>query len=339
MVETIYLSEDIENVIKIFDMSVFNNKSILITGATGLLGKLCVKSLLRTQYNIKVIALVRNLQKAQDIFGENSKLKIIVQDINSPIKIDDEIDYIIHTASITSSKAFFTTPVETITTCINGTQNVLELAKSKNVKSFVYLSSLEVYGVQAKEDITEEDYGFLDILSPRSSYSEGKRMAENLCISYGHEYNLPVKIARLAQTFGPGVAYEDSRVFAQFARSVINKSDIILNTTGETKRNYCYTADAVRAIFTILIKGLDNNAYNVANKNTYISIVDMAKMLENENTKVKFMIDGVNRGYNPEVKIKLNSDKLERLGWEPKVDLKEMYERMIFDFRQWYGGV
>ena len=162
-------------------------------------------------------------------------------------------------------------------------------------------------------------------------------MVETLCISYGHQFNLPVKIVRLSQTFGPGVDKNDNRVFAQLAKSVINNENIILHTKGETKRNYCYTTDAVRAILTVLTKGENNSAYNVANKRTYISIADMAKTLENEKTKVIFEIDDKNRGFNPTMQICLNTTKLEKLGWEAKIDLKEMFERTIQSMQEENG--
>lgn len=330
--------DDIKNIIKDFDFSVFDGKTVFITGATGLIGKLCAKSLLEAPYNIKVLALVRNEKKAKKIFGEDKNLELLVQDINEPISFVVErgyyTDYIIHTASVTSSSDFVNKPVETIKTAIQGTKNVLEFAKTQNISGMVYLSSLEVYGVTDKENVCENDYGYIDILSPRSSYSEGKRLVETLCASYTSEFNVPVKIARLAQTFGAGVSKNDNRVFAQFAKSVINKENIILHTKGETKRNYCYTTDAVRGIFTILTKGENARAYNVANKNTYISIADMAKSLENDVTKVVFEIDNKNRGYNPTVKICLDSSKLEKLGWSAKVDLPEMFRRTIQSMKE-----
>lgn len=326
--------EDINNIIKDFDMSVFDGKTVLVTGATGLLGKLCVKSLLQSGFNTQVIALVRNKEKAEQIFENTKRLTFLVQDINQKIQTERRVDYIIHTASTTSSQDFVEKPVETIYTALNGTRNVLEFAKNKRITSIVYLSSLEVYGVPEKEDIKEDDYGYIDILNPRSSYSESKKMVENLCISYGSEYGVPVKIARLSQTFGAGVSKTDNRVFAQFAKAVINEENIVLHTKGETKRNYCYTADAIRGIFTILTKGEKNNAYNVANKNTYISIADMAKSLENDKTKVVFEIDDINRGYNPTVKICLNTEKLESLGWQAKVNLEDMFKRTIEDLKE-----
>lgn len=324
--------EDIKNIINYFDMSVFDGKTILVTGATGLIGKLCVKSLLNSGYNTQVIALVRDEEKAKNIFGESKRLTYLVQDINQRINTTRRVDYIIHAASTTSSKDFVEKPVETIYTAINGSRNVLEFAKNKRLEGMVYLSSLEIYGVNEKENIKERDYGYIDILNPRSSYSESKKMVETMCISYGTEYGVPVKIARLAQTFGAGVSISDNRVFAQFAKAIINKENIILHTKGETKRNYCYTTDAVRGIFTILTKGENNNAYNVANENSYCSISEMAHLLENEYTKVEYKIDEVNRGYNPTVKIALNTEKLNALGWEAKVDLKEMFDRLIMNF-------
>lgn len=323
--------EDIKNIINYFDMSVFDGKTILVTGATGLIGKLCVKSLLNSGYNTQVIALVRDEEKAKNIFGESKRLTYLVQDINQRINTTRRVDYIIHAASTTSSKDFVEKPVETIYTAINGSRNVLEFAKNKRLEGMVYLSSLEIYGVNEKENIKERDYGYIDILNPRSSYSESKKMVETMCISYGTEYGVPVKIARLAQTFGTGVSISDNRVFAQFAKAIINKENIILHTKGETKRNYCYTTDAVRGIFTILTKGENNNAYNVANENSYCSISEMAHLLENEYTKVEYKIDEVNRGYNPTVKIALNTEKLNALGWEAKVNLKEMFDRLIMN--------
>ncbi len=326
--------EDIKNIINYFDMSVFDGKTILVTGATGLIGKLCVKSLLNSGYNTQVIALVRDEEKAKNIFGESKRLTYLVQDINQRINTTRRVDYIIHAASTTSSKDFVEKPVETIYTAINGSRNILEFAKNKRLEGMVYLSSLEIYGVNEKENIKERDYGYIDILNPRSSYSESKKMVETMCISYGTEYGVPVKIARLAQTFGAGVSISDNRVFAQFAKAIINKENIVLHTKGETKRNYCYTTDAVRGIFTILTKGENNNAYNVANENSYCSISEMAHLLENEYTKVEYKIDEVNRGYNPTVKIALNTEKLNALGWEAKVNLKEMFDRLIMNFRK-----
>ena len=342
------LKEDIDYIAKsnMIAWNMLEGKSILITGATGLIGSQIVFAL--DQYNqlndgkIKIYALVRNVEKAEKIFENHGEyVKVVVGDIRSAIAIEDEIDYIIHGASMTSSKEFVDYPVETILTGMTGTDNVLRFAREKNVKSMVYLSSLEVYGVTDpdKKSVKEAEYGYIDQLVPRSSYSEGKRMAECLCISYGHEYGVPVKIARLSQTFGPGVSYSDNRVFAQFARCAIDGENIVLKTKGETFRNYCYIRDAITGILCVLLKGKSNEAYNIANKETGINICDMAHLdadnIAQKQINVVFDIaeDLSKFGYGPTIKIALDTDKIEKLGWKAEVGIKDAFERMINSMR------
>ncbi len=318
------------------------NSSVLITGATGLIGSFFIKCLIelnKTQNaNIKIYALVRNRQKAEKIFG--NEVTLVVGDIVNAKPFDFDVNYIFHGASITSSKDMVNKPVDTIDIAFKGTENMLNAAREqKNLKAFVYLSSLEVYGVTPPElkIITENDYGYIDQLNVRSSYSLGKRMVECLCASFASQYGVPVKIVRLTQTFGPGVAYSDGRVFADFARCVIENRDIILHTKGETVRNYCYLSDAVTALITVAAKGKIAEAYNVANENSDISIYDMAQMLcsfypeKNIKTVIEDNGNAAAMGYNPTVKIKLGTQKLRELGWEAKVGLESMFKNLIED--------
>lgn len=317
--------------------------TVLVTGATGLIGSQIVLALLNVNaeknLGITVLAAVRNEAKAQNIFkyADKNSLKFVIQDVLEPFNIDGPVDYIIHGASMTSSKDFVDYPVETINTALRGTENILNLAKEKNVEGMVYLSSLEVYGVVdfSVDKVPETMYGTIDSMSVRSSYSEGKKMVECLCSAYAHEYDLPIKVARLCQTFGPGVSYNDNRVFAQFARSIIEGKDIVLKTDGSTERNYCYIRDAVSGILTVMLKGESANAYNVANKNTLITIRAMAEMLiemyPESGTSLVFDIaeDVTKLGYNPKVKMNLDTSKIEALGWSANVGLKEMFENLI----------
>lgn len=323
----------------------FENASVLITGATGLLGSILAKSLIaysqKNNANITVYACCRNREKYERIFGDCrcSSLKPVFGDVGQLDISSLHIDWIVHGASITDSRTFIERPVETIETAFDGTRNLLRQCVGKELKGFVYLSSLEVYGAfndcDGIKNVLESDGGYIDTMSVRSSYSEGKRMAETLCSSYAAEYSIPVKVARLCQTFGAGVEYGDSRVFAQFARAVIEKSDIVLRTKGETVRNYCYTTDAVRGILTVLSKGRAGEAYNIANSNATASIANMARLVctlfPESGTNVVFDIaeDAGKLGYNPLVRMRLDSGKLESLGWKSEVPFDEMFRRLV----------
>ncbi len=238
------------------------NKTLLITGASGLIGSNLVNFILyantKKKSNIKIIAVVRNIEKALAKYISQDNLIFITSNVQDLKEIECEVDYIIHAANPTSSKFFVENPVETINTAIVGTKNLLEIAKNKKIKSFVFLSSMEVYGNPKKGKIIKEDYvaGF-DPNVTRNCYPMSKKLCESLCQAYFSEYNVPTKVVRLTQTFGPGVEYNDGRIFAEFMRCVIEKRDIVLKTKGETERCYLYTIDAVSAILTVMLSGKD----------------------------------------------------------------------------------
>ena len=230
-----------------------------------------------------------------------------------------------------------THPVETIHSAVIGTDHILSLAAEKGVSGLVYISSMEVYGSfdEAPDVVTEKDLGFIDPLSVRSCYSEGKRMCECLCAAYASEYSVPVTIARLAQTFGAGVIPTENRVFAQFARSAIKGEDIVLHTAGMSEGNYCYIGDAIVGILLLLFNGNRGEAYTVVNEQTHTTIRDMAEMVSkvlcNGTIKVVYDIpnDSLKYGYAPDTKMRLSSRKLRELGWKPEIGLEESYRRLI----------
>lgn len=310
---------------------------VLVTGATGLIGYQLIKALLAIG-DIKIVAFIRNKKKAEDIYtkDEMNQIVFVVGDISDTVEIDDNVDYIFHCASVTTSKVMINQPVETINTSVIGTNNILKLAVEKHAKSVVFVSSMEMYGSfdGNSDNITEEKLGYIDPLKVRSNYPESKRLCENLCVAYLQEYAVPVRIARLAQTFGAGILPWENRVFAQFAKSAIEKKNIVLHTKGLSEGNYCYTRDCVLGLLTILLKGENGQAYNVSNANSHTTISDMASMVakniaDNE-IKVIYDIPETNTfGYAADTKMKLNSDKLQKLGWRPEVGLEESYRRMI----------
>ncbi len=340
------LHEDYENFAeKISKYSFPGHAAILVTGATGLIGANLIKAILyanRSRHmGLQVIAWCRNEKKADQIFGElryRSDLHFLFEDITArPQGLDDfkTIDYIIHTASITSSKMMIEKPVDVITTAVMGTDNILKIAMEKKCRSVVYVSSMEMYGsFDLEQYVDEETLGYINPLKIRSNYPESKRMCENLCVAYAAQYGIPVKIARLSQTFGAGILEGENRVFAQFARSAIRGEDIVLHTRGMSQGNYCYLRDTLWALILILLKGKQAEAYNVSNEESHTTISDMAQMVCSEiaenKIKVVFDIPESNKyGYAADTRMKLNATKLKTLGWTPEVGLKESYQRLI----------
>lgn len=338
--------EDLENIVS--DISIpwekFRGKTVLITGSTGMLGSLMIKAILyankKYTLNVKVIACVRDIKKANKILGSFAKdeyLEFRVGDITELMELKEKIHYVVHAASQTSSKGFVNNPVETIKTSVIGTINMLEFAKERSVDGLLYLSTMEVYGApKTDEKIVEDRLLMVEVESVRSCYPISKIMCENLCISYAAEYGVPTSIARLTQTFGAGVEYDDGRVFAEFARCVVEGRNIILRTRGETKRNYVYTADAIRALLIILLCGQKNGQiYNVANEETYCSITEMANLVSEKCAAKKISVqyeveDDITKfGYAPVLHMNLDVKKLTEMGWVPNYSLEEMYNRMI----------
>lgn len=345
------LQEDLERIARDeqIDWERLRGSRVLVTGATGLIGGLLVEALVcageHRGLDIQVLGVARSREKAErELAGFlGCGAELVLCDILSPIAVDGPVDYIIHGAGLTASKEFVDHPVETIRTTLAGTEHLLELAREKQVKSMVYLSSMEAYGVvdDAHYVVREKDYGYIDPLQVRSSYSESKRMAEGLCGAYAHEYGVPVKTARLAQTFGAGIAKSENRVFAQFARSILGGQDIVLHTDGSKAHCYCYTSDAVRGLLTILLRGTSGEAYNVSNEATFGTIREMAEMLvrnyPKSGSRLVFDIpeDANQFGYAPTSRMLVNAEKLHALGWQAQVDLPEMFARLMESMRGW----
>ncbi len=325
-------------------------KTLLITGATGLIGFTLTSALLyaneKRGLGLTVLALVRNEEQARRRFGSvlapGMPLRFLTGTVEEPPKVEGPVDYIIHGASQTASIAFVQQPVETIRTSVLGTMRMLDLGRQKNVSGFVYLSSMEVYGHPPRgHKVKETDICSLRSADVRGSYPISKLQCESLCCAYAAEYGVPAAIARLAQTFGPGVHPEDTRIFAEFGRCIRDRRDIVLRTRGETERSYLYTADAATALLTILLKGQPGQAYNAADESTYCSIAEMARRLADANgIGVRFALEeNGKRGYPDPLYMDLDTSRLRALGWTIRRRnavgddaLLFMFKKMILSF-------
>jgi nucleoside-diphosphate-sugar epimerase len=314
----------------------------VITGATGYIGSQLIQRIVMEDKSPNIIVLVRNLDKARETLPSFINfIQLDLTDTNAMASLQLECDYIIHCATVTNSSEMIAHPVEVTQSIINTTQNVLELARRCSIKSMVYLSSMEVYGdinCSYGSRVSETELGNIDILNTRSCYPLGKRMAENICYSYYKEYGIPVKIARLAQTFGRGILPTDNRVFAQFARAARDGKNIVLNTKGNSMGNYCGMEDAIAGIMTILVHGTDGEAYNVVNEVNTMTIRQMAELVCNEISGGKIVVEyDIPKenplGFAPDTGLRLSGQKLEALGWKPRKHLLDMYKDLIADMR------
>lgn len=325
----------------------FENKTVLISGANGMLPSYMVETLLflneKFSYNVKVIALVRNIEKAKKVFAEydgNPMLEYLVQDIAEPIKYEGKVDFMVHAASQAAPSYYGVDPVGTFKANTLGTINMLELAKEKTVEGILYFSTGSVYGdIPGEKVLLDENMsGNVNILEVRNCYSESKRAGENACVCYNYQYNLPTKIVRIFHTFGPKVNLNDGRVFSDFCKNILNNENIVLKSDGSAKRSFLYVADAVIAYFKVLLDGENAKAYNVGgDKDHEISIKDLSEMLvglyPEKKLQVIFDINKDDLTYSkmrtPQKQILPKLDKIMGLGWHIETSVEDCFKRTI----------
>lgn len=322
------------------------DSNVLITGATGLIGFACARLLLERNRlglggTIRVLCLVRDHGKAAEVFRgyDAADGLVFVEGCVEDFVLDEEItiDYVVHAACPTASGFFAEHPVETADAIMLGTRRLLDIAREQGAKGFVYVSSMEAYGSGNRQPgmdrlLDESRVGYVDPMAVRSCYPEGKRMAEQYCCAFASEYGVPAMVVRLAQTFGPGIPKTDGRLFAMCARNALEGRDIVLKTTGASTRMYLYTADAVAALFTVMLRGVPGRAYNAANPATYSSVFEMAELvaalLPENGVSVRCVVDP-DAPYPPEHHLPLDVSKLMELGWRPTQDLYGMYRNLM----------
>lgn len=286
MYNTLYLDE-IKKYNQEIDYSFLDSKTICLSGATGLIGSFLIDSILINPFQkTKIVALVRNIEKARKrfyYFSNDSRLIFIHQDLLKEIDIVDDVDFVLHLASLTDPYNYSHYPIEVMNTNYIGTKNLLDLAFKKKAK-FLLSSTCEIYGKNECMELKENNYGYVDILDPRSCYNESKKASETLCVCYHKEKNVDVVVARLSRVYGPTMKLEDTKALSQFINKAINNDDIVLKSKGEQRFNYTYVGDVVHAIAILLKNSHISSAYNFTNEEL-IPLKDIASYLATFNGK------------------------------------------------------
>lgn len=327
------IEKSLSSVLKIEELK---SSRILITGATGLVCSAIVDLLISADLDITVYVAGRSEKKVIDRF--EGKVKFLQYDATKPITFDVDVDYIIHGASNASPNLYVNEPVETMQANINGMQNLLEYMYKKSVKKVIYVSSSEVYGrKESIEPFKEYQYGFIDLLNPRSSYSIAKRAAETMCVSYHAEYGIPFNVVRLGHIYGPSASRNDKRVSSDFAYKAAEGENLVLKSDGKQIRSYCYSLDCASAILSVLTSGMDGEAYNISNKDSIINIREMAENLaEAGEVDLIFTIPSKTEvaAFNPMDNSSLDSTKIESLGWKGIFRAKDGLEHTVWILKE-----
>ena len=317
-------------------MSILSGKTIMITGAAGLICSAIVDILF--SYNdshpekqpIIILAAGRWLKEMEERFHERTKrqdFKFVAYDA---AKHDNSLphglnpDYIIHGASNAFPAMVMREPVETILANVIGIYELLSIARTHNTRRVLYISSSEVYGQKPGiEPYHEGEYGYIDQLNPRNSYSIGKRAAENMCASFAAEYDIESVIVRPGHIYGPTASIQDTRVSSAFAWAAARGENLILKSEGNQRRSYCHCLDCASAILWVLLCGDNGHAYNISNPNSVITIREMATELAKAGG-VKLIMEVASKAeiasFNPMSNSSLDSVSLQELGWRGLFD-------------------
>lgn len=312
------------------------NYSVLLTGATGLIGSAVAERLV-SDSRCRVIAACRNISRVRDKFGYSGEC--IYYDALTSVNFNINVDVIIHAAGLASPELFVSRPVETMMANVFGVKELLEYARRVKANKVIYVSSSEVYGKAAprKDGFREEDYGFVDVLDVRSSYPMGKRAAETLCVSYAKEYGVNVSIVRPGHIYGPTASPKDRRVSSAFAWQAARGEPIVMKSAGTSLRSYTHCDDCASAIMTVVEKGLPGEAYNIANRGGVCSIRQMAEIMADEGG-VELRFENASEAdavaFNPMNNSCLDPTKLESLGWRGKIGYEEGFRQTVRCLRE-----
>lgn len=336
--------EDLDNVCALdLPWDRLRDRSLLISGATGMIGSFLVDVLMhrneKENLNCSVYALGRSEQKAKARFSKyagDKHLLFVPYDIKQPLVRDEigNVDYVLHLASNTHPMQYATDPIGTITTNIIGLQNMLEFAVAHHASRFAFASSNEIYGENRGDtELFDETYcGYIDSNTLRAGYPESKRCGEALCQAYRVQKGMDVVIPRLTRSYGPTLQMSDTKALSQFIKKGIAGEDIVLKSAGTQFFSYSYTADSVSGLLAVLLKGKSGEAYNIADEKSDITLKDLAQIIADYvGKKVVFEIPDTKEasGYSRATKARLDGSKLHELGWHMDYGIQEGIQRTI----------
>ena len=331
------------------ELNAMAGKSVLITGATGLVCSAVADLLIG--YNeshlqpIQIMVAGRNAEKACKRFAEYSQRDYFIfvpyDATDDGFRFEKHADYIIHGASNSSPDRIVAEPVETMVSNFDGMKSLLDYGRKHGVQRTLYISSSEVYGKNSKnEPYQEDEYGYIDLLKPRNSYSVGKRAAETLCAAYADEYGVDAVIVRPGHIYGPAAAPADAHVASAWAYAAARGEDIVMKSDGAQKRSYCYCLDTASAILKVLLCGKSVSAYNISNPDSVISIKQMAEILAkagNVALKQELPTDADKKGFNPMSNSSLDASRLLALGWRGCFDAETGFGHTVQIIREMIG--
>ena len=307
-------------------------KSILITGGAGFIGSHLCKALL--DKGNKVICMdnfITGSRQNIEPFSKNPDFKLVEHDISSPIEFEEDLDWVLHFASLASPKAYLGYPIKTLKSGLLGTHNCLGIAREKNTK-FMLASTSEIYGDPLVHPQPETYWGNVSCTGVRSCYDESKRGAESLTYAYMREHKVDVRVVRIFNTYGPNMDSDDGRVVSNFIVQALQKKDLTIYGDGKQSRSFCYISDLIEGILRIMDID-DNSPINLGNPDEF-DITQLAeKVLELTGSKsaLKFfpLPEDDPKQRQPDI-----SKAKELLGWQPRVRLEEGLSKTIDYFRE-----
>ena len=325
---------DIDEVLKVVpEIDSLIGKTVLVTGGTGLVCSPLVDLLIRYnethENSIHIVVAGRSKERFKLRFKPFIHRKYLsFSEYNATTgenNFDGTFDYLIHGASNSSPDLIQCQPVETLLDNIIGLKALFDYAKKTNSKRVLYISSSEIYGQNDNVlPYKENEYGYIDFLNPRSSYSIAKCASENLCISYGKEYKIDSVIVRPGHIFGPSASFKDNHIASLWCREAIQGNSIVMKSSGKSIRSYCYCLDCAAAIIKVLIKGHSFNAYNISDNKSITDIKRMANIISSL-ANVPLITNSPTAdekdAYNPMINSSLDGAKIQSLGWHAVFDI------------------